>query len=219
MNNLHSKYHQPPKIPTQFLSWALPKELLEPVLGDLFEEYFQRAQECRSISANYWYWRQAIKSGIQFMLKTQRGFIMFIFSVLLFLGFTLVAMILAGGTGMFMDLASTMLIFPPAVAFTYASTSINEVKRAFVFLLGNDINQNEQMYRSSKRVFSVLGNSGLLLGIFMTLIGWVAMGSNMEDMSHFGTAFAVSVLTLMYGIALKMLCYVAEQKIQTLSES
>jgi hypothetical protein len=219
MNNLYSNYNQPPKIATHFLSWALPKNLVEPVLGDLSEEYLQRISKNQLIGANYWYWRQAVKSGIQFMLKTQRGFVMFIFSVLLFLGFTFVAMVLAGGADMYMDLASILLIFPPAIAFTYASTSINEVNKAFSFLLGSDASQNAQVYRSSKRVFLVLGNAGVLLGIFMTLIGWVAMGSNMDDMNHFGSAFAVSVLTLIYGIGLKMLCYVAEQKIQTLSES
>lgn len=219
MKNLHFTFNQPPKIATNFLSWALPKNLVEPVLGDLSEEYLQRISNNQLIGANYWYWRQAVKSGIQFMLKTQRGFVMFIFSVLLFLGFTFVAMILAGGADMYMDLASILLIFPPAIAFTYASTSINEVNQAFVLLLGNDASHNEQVYRSSKRVFLVLGNSGILLGIFMTLIGWVAMGSNIDDVTVIGTAFAVSILTLIYGIALKMLCYVAEQKIQTLSES
>ena len=204
---------------SQFLSWTLPENLIEPILGDLSEEYSQRISNNQLLSANYWYWRQAMKSGMQFMLKTQRGFMMFIFSVLLFLGFTYAAMLLAGGAIMYVDLASILLIFPPAIAFTYASTSVHEVKRAFVLLLGNDASQNVQVYKSSKRVFLVLGNSGVLLGIFMTLIGWVAMGSRMDDLTHFGPAFAVSVLTLIYGIALKMLCYVAEQKIQTLSES
>ena len=41
----------------------------------------------------------------------------------------------------------------------------------------------------------------------------------MTDLSSFGTAFSFSILGLMYGIALKMVCYVAEKKIQTLSET
>lgn len=219
MKNSYSNYNQPPKIASQFLSWALPEDLIEPVLGDLSEEYLQRISNKQLISAKYWYWRQAVKSGIQFMFKTQRGFVMFIFSILLFLGFTFMAMFLAGGAIMYIDTASILTIFPPAIAFTYASTSMNEVNRAFVLLLGNDASHNDQVYRSSKRVFSVLGNSGVLLGIFMTLIGWVAMGSQIDDASVIGTAFSVSILTLVYGLALKMLCYVAEQKIQTLSES
>ncbi len=215
----NSNYSQPPKIASQFLSWALPEALIEPVLGDLSEEYLQRISNNQLIGANYWYWRQAVKSGIQFMFKTQRGFVMFIFSVLLFLGFTLMAMVLASSPSLYMDMQSILIVFPPAIAFTYASTTTKDVKRAFAILFSNDSSQDGQLYISSKRVFSVLGNSGIILGIFMTLIGWVAIGEHLDDMTYFGSAFAVSILTLIYGIALKMLCYVAEQKIQTLSES
>ena len=211
--------HQPPKVASQFLSWALPEHIKEPVLGDLSEEYLQRITNHKLLAVNYWYWRQAVKSGTQFMFKTQRGFIMFIFSILVFLGFTLMAMLLAGGVGMYIDMQSILIVFPPALAFTIASTSINDVKQAIAVLLSNDSNQDEQVYGLSKRVFSVLGNSGLVLGVFMTFIGWVAIGTNMDNINDFGPAFAISILTLVYGLALKMLCYVAEQKIQTLSES
>jgi len=220
MKKSYATYNQPPKIPSQFLSWALPESLIEPVLGDLSEEYLQRTSNNQLISANYWYWRQAVKSGLQFMFKTQRGFVMFIFSTLLFLGFTLMAMVLASNSpSLYMDIQSVLMIFPPAIAFTYASTSIKDVNRAFAILFGKDIGQDEKFYISSKRVFSVLGNSGVILGFFMTLIGWVAIGEHLDDITHFGSAFAVSILTLMYGIALKLLCYISEQKIQTLAES
>jgi len=219
MSNAMISRNQPPKIASQFLSWALPDGIKEPVLGDLSEEYLHRITNHHSLAANYWYWRQALKSGMQFMFKTQRGFVMFMFSILLFLGLTFMAMFLAGGVSMYIDVTCLLIVFPPAFAFTYASTSVHGVTQAFVILFSNDTSQNEQAYKSSQRVFSVLGNSGAVLGVFMTLIGWVAMGSNLDDISYFGSAFAVSILTLVYGLALKMLCYVAEQKIQTLSES
>jgi len=218
MKALNPVMLQPPKMASKFLSWALPQSLVEPILGDLSEEYLARYSNRHPIQAKVWYWRQAIKSGIQFMFKTQRGFVMFIFSILLFLGLTCLAMALGGSVGMYADIASILVVFPPAIAFAYASTSAQDVSRAFAILLASDTSQNEQDYKVSRRVFSVLGNSGLMLGIFMTLIGWVAMGSNMEDMTHFGTAFAVSILTLVYGLGLKMMCYVAEQKLQALSE-
>ena len=218
MNNSVMSSNQPPKIASQFLSWALPENIKEHVLGDLSEEYLQRIGSSTPATANYWYCRQAIKSGSQFMFKTQRGFIMFIFSILLFLGFTLMAMVLGGDITMYIDAQSVLIVFPPAFAFTVAATSAKEVKQAFVILFSNDASKNENVYKSSQRVFSVLGYLGIVLGIFMTLIGWVAIGAGMVDLSYFGSAFAISILTLVYGIALKMLCYVAEQKILTLSE-
>jgi len=219
MNNSTTRIQQPPKIASKFLSWALPDYIREPVLGDLSEEYLQRIANNKLLAANYWYWRQAMKSGTQFMFKTQRGFVMFIFSILVFLGFTLMAMVLGGSIDIYIDAQSVLIIFPPAFAFTLAATSLKEVKQAFTILFGNDASQNVQAYKSSQRVFSVLGYTGVVLGMFMTLIGWVAMGTNMDDINAFGPAFAISILTLVYGMALKMLCYVAEQKIQTLSES
>lgn len=208
----------PPIIASKFLSWALPEELIAPVLGDLSEEYQQRITTNQLSSANYWYWRQAVKSGVQFMLITQRGFIMFIFSVLLFLGLTFFAVIESGNMTMYIDMLSLLMIFPPAFAFTYASTSHQSVQQAFKLLMTNERNHDSQVYKSSKRVFSILGNSGMLLGVFMTLIGWIAMADLLENMRHFGAAFSVSILALLYGIGLKMLCYIAEQKIQTLAE-
>jgi len=219
MNDSTLTCEQPPKIPSQFLSWTLPENIKEPVLGDLSEEYLQRLSKNTRSTANYWYWRQAIKSGSQFMLKTQRGFIMFIFSMLLFFGFTLMAMLLGGGIVMYIDMQSILIVLPSALAFTFASTSIHDVKKAISVLLSNDIHQDEQVYRLSKRIFSILGNSGLVLGVFMTLIGWVAMGTNLDNLNAFGPAFAISILTIVYGLALKMVCYVAEQKLQTLFES
>jgi len=218
MKNSHTVFTHPPKIASQFLSWALPDSIVEPVLGDLSEEYLQRITNNKLIAAKIWYWKQAVRSGIQFMFKTQRGFVMFIFSIFLFAALTMLLMTLAGNIMMFIDISSIIAIFPPAIAFTYAATSRISVNQAFSILLNNTINQSQKIYSSSQRVFVVLGNSGVILGLFTTLIGWTAMGANMDDLSSFGPAFSVSILTLMYGIALKMICYVAEKKIENLSE-
>lgn len=218
MKNSLSMFNHPPKLANRFLIWALPDHLVEPVLGDLFEEFQQRISSASMIEAKFWYWLQAMKSGLHFMLKTQRGFVMFIFSVLLFLGLIILAMVLGGDVGMFVNIPSVLIVFPPAIAFTYAATSGAAVKQAFALLFSGHVGEEEQIYEVSKRVFSVLGNSSVLLGFFMTLLGWIAMASNIDDMRAFGPALAVSLLTLLYGMGIKVICYVAEQKIQTLSE-
>jgi len=219
MKNASLTDNQPPTVASKLLSWALPQYLVEPVLGDLSEEYLQRAANNQLLKAKLWYWRQAVKSAMQFMLKTQGGFVMFIVSIILFLGLTYMAMDIAGGVSMYVDIPSVLLIFPPAIAFACAATSINQVKSALSVLMVADASKQPQVYRSCKRVFSVLGNAGILLGVLMTLIGWVAIGAMADDVSMIGPAFSVSILTLVYGLALKILCYVAEQKIQTLSEN
>jgi hypothetical protein len=219
MKNAQTAIPHPPKAASLFLAWALPDSIVEPVLGDLSEEYIQRISNNKLIAAKTWYWRQAVKSGIQFMFKTQRGFVMFIFSIILFVAMTMLLVALSGVTSTFIDVQSIIGIFPPAIAFTYAATSKKSVHQAFSILINNTVSQSEKSYLLSRRVFIVLGNSGVILGLFITLIGWTAMGANMTDLSSFGTAFSFSILGLMYGIALKMVCYVAEKKIQTLSET
>ena len=219
MKNAQTAIPHPPKAASLFLAWALPDSIVEPVLGDLSEEYIQRISNNKLIAAKTWYWRQAVKSGIQFMFKTQRGFVMFIFSIILFVAMTMLLVALSGVTSTFIDVQTIIGIFPPAIAFTYAATSKKSVHQAFSILINNTVSQSEKSYLISRRVFIVLGNSGVILGVFITLIGWTAMGANMNDLSSFGTAFSFSILGLMYGIALKMVCYVAEKKIQTLSET
>jgi hypothetical protein len=44
------------------------------------------------------------------------------------------------------------------------------------------------------------------------------MGTNLDDIHAFGPAFAVSILTLLYGVMIKLICYVAQQRIFTLSQ-
>ena len=48
---------------------------------------------------------------------------------------------------------------------------------------------------------------------------WVAMASNInkdEFADVFGPAFAVSILTMIYGIGIKMVAYIMEEKIKLL---
>ena len=96
-----------------------------------------------------------MKSGIQFMFKTQRGFVMFIFSIILFVAMTMLLVALSGVTSTFIDVQSIIGIFPPAIAFTYAATSKKSVHKAFSILINNTVSQSEESYLLSRRVFIV----------------------------------------------------------------
>ncbi|MBU3023646.1 hypothetical protein [Aestuariibacter sp. A3R04] len=52
----------------------------------------------------------------------------------------------------------------------------------------------------------------------MTVLGWVAMGAGITEPAIFGPAFAVSVLTLLYAMAVKLVCYVAQQRLLFLGQ-
>ena len=207
----------PPRIAEALLEKVLPADLKEPLLGDL-EEEFQQIQFNQSKQAcQIWYWRQALLTSFHFFNQTQKALIMFAFSVLFFAALTIFAMELSGGSSMFFDVPSLIITLPPALVFTLAVTSPGNVKQAFSCLFSGHVDSLRQV-KSSAMVFNVLGNSCLWMGALMTLLGWVAMGSHIEDVAVFGPAFAVSVLTLLYAMGVKLVCYVAAQRIMFLGQ-
>jgi hypothetical protein len=208
----------PPTLPTRFLSWCLPNALKEPVLGDLAEEFNKlSAVSNQKVHVNTWYYSQCLRSGVQFLWFHKRGLLMFIFSFITFVVLTLWAMWLGGEISMFWNLPSFLQVIPPAIFFAVGATSINELKTALSLLLDDEQIPGSHQVKTTSRLFSVMGNSALLLGVLMTVLGWVSMGSYItsENMqSTLGSSFGVSILTSMYAIAFKILCYVAQQKIQ-----
>jgi len=207
----------PPRIAEALLEKVLPADLKEPLLGDL-EEEFQQIQFNQSKQAcQIWYWRQALLTSFHYFNQTQKALIMFAFSVLFFVALTIFAMELSGGASMFFDVPSLILTLPPALVFTLAVSTPGNVKQAFSCLFSGHVDSLRQM-KSSVMVFDVLGTSCLWLGALMTLLGWVAMGSHIEDVAIIGPAFAVSILTLLYAMGVKLVCYVAAQRINYLGQ-
>ena len=202
----------PPRIAEALLEKVLPADLKEPLLGDLEEEFQQIQLKQSKQACQVWYWRQALLTSFHYFNQTQKALIMFAFSVLFFVALTIFAMQLSGGASMFFDVPSLILTLPPALVFTLAVTSTGNVKQAFGCLLSGHVESVRQI-RSNALVFDVLGTSCLWLGAIMTLLGWVAMGSGITDVAVFGPAFAVSILTLLYAMGVKLICYVAKQRV------
>lgn len=216
MSKSLSSQLRPPRAISGFLSWALLASIREPVLGDLEEEFGDEYQKYGMLSANLWYLRQALFSGFSFMLQTQRSVVMFILAMIFFLLMTLFAMHISSGVSLFIDIPTFLIVFPPALILTCASTSYGEVRRAFGILINANRSYDNERYKQSILVFSTLGNIGLILGIFMMLIGLVAIGNVIEDFSSLSPALSVAVLSLLYGVAIKLLSYAAQQKMTSL---
>ncbi|MDF2178483.1 permease prefix domain 2-containing transporter [Aliiglaciecola sp. CAU 1673] len=208
--------HLPPKWASNLLSWATPATLREHLLGDLDEEFLQRCLQSPH-QAQAWYISQALRSTLQFIKKTKRGLIMLLLSVLFFVAVSVMGMMLGIEVAAYFDVPSILLVVAPAVLFAIAATSFNSFKLGFSLLLNDEAQVPEAALRGAQQMFTVMGNSALLLGGFTTLMGAIAIGSNVgaeEFASVFGPAVAVCLLTLYYGFAMKILCYVAQQKLQ-----
>lgn len=214
---------QPPIISQLLLEWVLPEALQEPVLGDLQEEFIQRQQQNRQ-RACWWYRRQALTTCWHFLHQTKGDWLMFIFSMLFFIGISVWAMLVSAPEDplTFYDFISLVLIFPPALLFAVGATSRQTLQRAIAFLFNPRPGADPHAYQQIRHFFQVMGNSGLLLGWFSTLIGVIAIADamNADNFSTaFGPATAVSLLTLLYGAALKTLCYIAAEKVSFVAQS
>ena len=212
-----SLFNPPPPLIERLLRWTLPDELKEPILGDLAEE-FQQRHLSNSSKAHSWYIRQALKTSNQFIWHTKRGFVMFSLSIVVFTAVSLMAFWFGSEDfGLFIDIPSLLLIFPPALFFALAATSVKDMKNGLKSLINDELDLSQLELTHAKQFFDVMGNSALLMGFFTTFIGAIAMASHISADAFnevFGPAFAVCVLVLMYSFGLKTLCYVAAQKIQ-----
>ena len=119
----------------------------------------------------------------------------------------------------FLNLPSFLVTILPAFCFGIAATSFNSFKNSVKLTISEQANVTDEDALCAIRFLKVAGNSGLWLGGIGTTIGAIAIASNMEPESfsqHFGSAFSVCVLSLLYGFCFKVICYVAEQKISFL---
>lgn len=69
-------------------------------------------------------------------------------------------------------------------------------------LMAKDKNQAVDRHKSGASVWGSLGDIGPAMGMIGTLIGLVAMLSNMDDPKSIGPAMAVALLTTLYGAML-----------------
>ena len=207
---------QAPTFYQKLLLWALPNNLKEPILGDLDEE-FQLLANQNLKYAKQWYVRQALTTSWRFLWQAQRGVIMFLLSLVVFVAVSLMGMIFGMDISAYIDVPSMMLTVLPSVFFAMAVTSPKHFMSGLGLLFNDDAVAEEKDIKASQLSFKVLGNTAFLMGVFSSIMGGVAMSSNInvDDFANvFGPALAVCMLTLFYGVGLKVLSYVAEQKLQ-----
>ena len=66
-------------------------------------------------------------------------------------------------------------------------------------LLWKDLKQSSDRHEWGAKIFSALGDVAPAMGMIGTLVGLVAMLSNMDDPKSIGPAMAVALLTTLYG--------------------
>lgn len=208
---------RPPRLATKILELAVPVDYRENIVGDLFEEYGDSIHLSHGkLGADVWFWKQTLLTSYEFLNKQKGGIMAFMISIVVFVSMLAMAMWMGAQFGAFFNLPSFLVTILPAFCFGIAATSYRSFKNSVKLTISEQANVTDEDALSAIQFLKVAGNSGLWLGGIGTIIGAIAIGSNMEPASfgqHFGPAFAVCVLTLLYTFCFKVICYVAEQKI------
>jgi chemotaxis protein MotA len=158
-----------------------------------------------------------LRTGLQFIAKTKKGLMMFILSILVFVGVVVMAMIMSGDVDSFINVPSFLIVVPPSVLITLACTSKQSQKNAFALLLSEDLSLDKIELSAAKHAFTTFGNMNMFMAWIAVIVGAIAMANSINGDNFtqaFGPSFAVCILGVFYGFLLKGLCYAAEAKIQ-----
>ena len=209
----------PPNLALRILGLCVPVKIRAHLIGDLTEEYvLERLPDTGPVRANLWFWKQTFLCSYEFLNKQQGGIMAFVISLLLFIGVSLMAMVMSGEISMFVNLPSLIVILPPAIAFGLAVTSLKSMKLSIKLCISEQSEVLDKDIRLAIKFVNVTGNSAVLMGVIFTLVGAVAIASNVNTDTFskvIGPAFAVCVLSAFYATIVKAICYFMEQKIET----
>ncbi|MBC8258880.1 MAG: hypothetical protein H8E38_07685 [SAR324 cluster bacterium] len=154
----------------------------------------------------------------------QSGAYMMWFSILFFMAiitagvivdFEAISLVINNGI-YFIDIPSLVFVLPTAIFFGISATSWRSYGRCWSYTLGGAKQVSYADANSVARCLKVMGDVSLTMGIIGTFIGAILITQKLEQFSNIGHALNVASLTLVYGIVLKLVSFVAEQRVRNL---
>ena len=209
-----------PKISENLFYAVLPKDLRDHLMGDLYEEFYNDIiPRYGAAKARWWYRGQVLKSIRFYILKRKGDIMFFIFSIIVFVVLSILAALFGGtSVGLYINIPSLIVVIIPSFIFAVAATSIRAWTLGLKLLLIDQDYPEQKGIREASRFLKVFGNLCLILGIFYTLISVMQMlngfkfpGTTVDIIIR---ASMVCMLTLLYGIAIKCILYVADQRLR-----
>ena len=113
----------------------------------------------------------------------------------------------------FLDIPSLLFVISTSIFFGIAATSWRSYWRCWTYTFGSAKRVSIHDARSVARCMNVMGNTAWKMGIIGTLIGGALLLKNLEKINNVNEALTIAFLTLVYGLIIKLFCYVAEQRI------
>ena len=113
----------------------------------------------------------------------------------------------------FLDIPSLLFVISTSIFFGIAATSWRSYWRCWTYTFGSAKRVSIHDARSVARCMNVIGNTAWKMGIIGTLIGGALLLKNLEKINNVNEALTIAFLTLVYGLIIKLFCYVAEQRV------
>lgn len=117
------------------------------------------------------------------------------------------------------NIPSAMIVFPVAYFFSIGIVTAKKANLALKSMFHLERLTQKQL-EDSKVFFKLCGDLSIAIGIIGVFIGLVAIAHYVWDTPKaFGSALAVCILTILYGLWAKLPFYMLEQKCEYLLES
>jgi len=154
------------------------------------------------------------QSGV-FMMWFSLLFCVAVIGAAVVVDFANIALVLTNGF-YFLDTPSLILVLPVSILFGISATSWRTYGRCWTYTLGGAKLVSISEANSVARCLKVMGDVSLIMGLIGTFLGTVFTFQNLTQDSNLGQELTVASLTLAYGIVLKLVSYVAEQRARNL---
>ncbi len=147
----------------------------------------------------------------------------FLLSIILYIAMVFLVVGLDFNTGslntsrlmLFIDLPSFIIVFVPTITLAAGATSWRTLWSATKASFRRRHGMSKQDTADVRACLDLAGNLALLLGGIGTLIGGVVMLQQTTETTALGTASATALMSILYGIGLKILIYAAARRIET----
>ena len=159
--------------------------------------------------------RKPTHQSVAFMMWFSLLFCVAVIGAAVVVDFANIALVLTNGF-YFLDAPSLILVLPVAILFGISATSWRTYGRCWTYTLGGAKLVSISEANSVARCLKVMGDVSLMMGLIGTFIGIVFTFQNLTQDSNLGQELTVASLTLAYGIVLKLVSYVAEQRVRNL---
>jgi len=210
----------PPFLAKELLSFFLPANVRDPILGDLEEEFGLRVCSNNNLVAVYrWYWWQVLQSSCLYFWQQRGTGMAYLISIAFFVLMFGLAIFTTSFGPSFLIPPVIIAIIPTSLALGIGATSFQASKNAIKLSFSDAEEPPTEIVSLACRFLHVTGNQFLFvagavffMGSIQVLFSFSANPELLSDPSHYAR-YGFAMLPLFYGMIFKCLFYSAEQKL------